>query len=85
MILSLAECELKDKETLNKSEVYDLVQDFSEAFKSHCGALTCRELTGTDLKTEEGQAYFSENEIRSKVCEPCVQQAAELLIKYLNV
>jgi C_GCAxxG_C_C family probable redox protein len=41
-----------------KKEVYQQVDTFLSAFRSHFGALNCRELLGVDLKTEEGMHYL---------------------------
>lgn len=63
---------LKGKE---KKEVYAQVDAFLSAFRSHFGALNCRELLGVDLKTREGMHYLK-TEGRAK-CREFVRYAAD--------
>jgi C_GCAxxG_C_C family probable redox protein len=54
-------------------------REFLAAFKGEFGALTCRELLGCDLNTEEGQKRHAEEEQREKICAPCVSRAAAIV------
>ncbi len=50
-----------------------------EFIKKH-GTVICRNLlNGCKLATEEGQKYFKENDLLSKICTPCVQSVVEIL------
>jgi C_GCAxxG_C_C family probable redox protein len=59
---------------------YQKVRDLIEQFTEKQGALTCRDLLGgCDLRSEEGQQHFGENDLLNKVCTPCVRSAVEIL------
>ncbi len=48
------------------TETYSKVQKLLEEFRLRFGSTNCRELTGCDLGTDEGQAFFKKNEIKKK-------------------
>ena len=60
-----------------KSEVYQLVDRFLTDFNVHFGTVNCRELLGTDLKTEEGMNYLK-TEGRTK-CREYIRYVAEAI------
>ena len=43
-------------ENEKKKYVYDRIQEFLDAFRQQCGAVTCRDLIGCDISTEAGRA-----------------------------
>lgn len=51
---------------------------FTDAFKSRHGALTCRELLGTDISTPEGQAKFADENLKVR-CDGFVKSSVEIL------
>lgn len=61
-------------------ELYTDVRAFMDAFAARNGSCLCRELLpGVDLTTAEGAARFKEDNLKTKVCTPCVRSAAEIL------
>ncbi len=43
--------------------VYDKVRKLLETFEARFGSTNCRDLTGCDLGTDEGQNYFKSNNL----------------------
>jgi C_GCAxxG_C_C family probable redox protein len=60
-----------------KAIVYARAGEFMENFSNRFGSLTCRELTGCDLRTSEGQEKFKA--IHHELCEKLVAGAVELI------
>jgi C_GCAxxG_C_C family probable redox protein len=59
---------------------YTKTREFMDAFSKKHGTYICRQLlNGCDLMTPEGKTYFKENDLRNKMCKPCVQTASEIL------
>jgi len=59
---------------------YAKTKELMGQFASRHGTCLCRELlNGCDLRTEDGQKSFRENDLINKVCKPCVQSAVEIL------
>lgn len=56
-----------------------MIQQFTKAFQNSRGTTNCKELTGCDLNTQEGQASFAEKNIGKKVCIPCIEQSVSIL------
>ena len=52
--------------TESVAESYSMVRKLVKDFGSQFGSTNCKELTGCDLGTDEGQKYFKENNIRQK-------------------
>jgi C_GCAxxG_C_C family probable redox protein len=62
-----------------RAELYGRTDAFLQAFRQRNGGLTCRELTGCDLHTPEGQQQFKERELHQKLCTKLIASAIELL------
>jgi len=58
-------------------------QELVDLFQKEMGSTQCSELTGVDLRTEEGRRQMSESDARTRVCDPAVvlaaRRAAEIL------
>ena len=53
---------------------------FTEEFKGHTGGkLTCKDMLGGDMRTEEGKAKMKEQSLRNNVCMKAVCKAGEIL------
>ena len=64
----------------NKEASYAAVSGFINSFRDQFGSVLCRDiLDGCDLKTEEGQQQFKEQELLDKRCVHCVKLAINLL------
>ena len=59
---------------------YSKIREFMSRFSTKHGSCLCRELlSGCDLSTEDGQAYFKNNECFNLICRPCVRDAAAMV------
>ena len=54
---------------------YELTRRLLRSFREQFGSTDCRDLTGCDLSTEEGQQAFRENEVHQR-CQNYVEAAA---------
>jgi len=66
-------------DTSAKDDVYSKVTEFCRRYESRCDSITCRELLGCDISTEEGMKQARENNLFKTVCPKMVQTAAEIL------
>jgi len=59
---------------------YARIREFMNRFSVRHGSCHCRELlSGCDLATPEGQAYFKDNECFNLICRPCVRDAVAFI------
>jgi len=63
--------------------VYAAVQEFTEWFLSTQHSTNCRELTGCDFMTPEGQLRFREHGVKQNICLPLVAAAAAQVVRIL--
>jgi len=61
-------------------ETYARAAEFMAKFKERHGSVSCRELTGCDLRTAEGRRVFVENDLLHRTCARCVETADEFLL-----
>lgn len=61
-----------------------VIQEFRRLFEAEMGTITCRELTGADLTTEEGIAQFMNSDTPQKTCFPAVGLAYQLVLDLLK-
>ncbi len=61
-----------------KETAYSLTKEFAARFRQIHGAITCRDLLGCDLTTEEGKKEFREKKLSDQICRECVRDAARL-------
>ncbi len=61
-----------------------IVQDFRRRFEAEMGTISCRELTGVDLSTEEGMKQSMLSDLPQKVCFPAVGTAYQLVLDLLQ-
>jgi C_GCAxxG_C_C family probable redox protein len=62
----------------------EVVKEFRRRFEDEMGTISCRELTGSDLSTEEGVTQFMSSDIPQTVCFPAVGAAYRLVVDLLN-
>jgi C_GCAxxG_C_C family probable redox protein len=60
-------------------KTYALVQEFIARFTDRNGAISCTELLGCDLSTEEGLSRAREGKLTRIVCPGYVRDAVEIL------
>jgi C_GCAxxG_C_C family probable redox protein len=61
-----------------------VVQEFRRRFEAEMKTITCRELTGADLTTEEGIKQFMSSDTPQTVCLPAVRMAYRLVVDLLK-
>jgi C_GCAxxG_C_C family probable redox protein len=61
-----------------------LVQEFRRRFEAEMETISCRELTGLDLTTEEGIGQLMSSDIPQTVCFPAVSTAYRLAVDLLK-
>ncbi|MCF8381111.1 MAG: C-GCAxxG-C-C family protein [Bacteroidales bacterium] len=61
-------------------QIQKLESDFAQKF----GSSDCGPIINTDLKTEEGRKYFSDNNLKVNICNHCVEFCVEWLEGNLN-
>ena len=61
-----------------------LSREFRRRFEAEMGTISCRELTGMDLTTEEGVQKFMSSDKPQTVCFPAVGAAYRLVVKLLK-
>jgi len=57
----------------------ELVREFSKKFTDKQGSLSCREITGVDMNTEEGKKEIEEKQIHATICSSAVEDAVLIL------
>lgn len=62
----------------------EVMKEFRRRFENEMGSISCRELTGADLSSEEGVAQFMNSDIPQTVCFPAVGVAYKLAVDLLN-
>jgi C_GCAxxG_C_C family probable redox protein len=67
-----------------RNALYERAQKLTEDFRSAHGSILCRELTGSILKTEDGQRSYKEREVHKNLCSKIVASATELVDKTLT-
>jgi C_GCAxxG_C_C family probable redox protein len=61
-----------------------VAREFRHCFDAEMDTISCRELTGVDLSTDEGVAQFMNSETPQKVCFPTVAAAYRLVVDLLR-
>ena len=61
-----------------------VVQEFRRRFEAEMETISCRELTGADLTTEEGIEQFMSSDTPQTVCFPAVGVAYRLVVNLLK-
>ncbi|MDC0584556.1 C-GCAxxG-C-C family protein [Bacteroidales bacterium] len=76
------------KKTLDNTElktnIYPVIQEFTTRFEATHNTLQCKDLIKCDLNTEEGLAYFKNNELFDVVCTKCVKDAVKIANELMN-
>jgi C_GCAxxG_C_C family probable redox protein len=66
-------------------ETYRKTLDLMARFEKRHGSCLCRVLLeGCDLRTEEGQRHFKEQDLLHKTCIGCVQSVVEILAQIMD-
>jgi len=63
----------------SNEKIVGLIQEFTKRFRDEHKVASCRELLNCNLKTPEGQQYFTDNDLYKNVCSKCVNTAVTIL------
>ena len=64
-----------DKKAITKSKI----TQFNDLFRAQHGSLTCKELTGYDISTPQGESAANEAEVFQKKCPEFIKTACNIL------
>ena len=68
----------------NRAAAYGRVKEFIRTFRARCGAVTCRDLIGYDISTDEGRAAAVEDGVFKRLCPGFVENAALIVESMLD-
>ncbi len=83
LALGLRHCGTPATDPQAKLAAYPAVQEFLRRFRAAHGAITCRELLGADLGTEEGRRRSQEEGLVRQRCPAFVRDAARIVEELL--
>ena len=79
MVIGLKHGQKANDDEDSREHTYKLVQNFETSFKARHQTTHCLELLGCSLRTSEGQQKFKDEDLKNKVCAPCVENAVQIL------
>lgn len=74
----------RDAPSEDRFGTWPLIQEFRRRFEAEMGHICCRELTGLDLSTEEGQKQFWSSDVPIRVCLRSGGTAYQLAMEVLD-
>ncbi len=74
----------RDTPTEDRFGTWEVAQEFRRRFEAEMEVISCRELTGADLSTEEGRKQFLSSDTPLTVCLPAVGVAYRLVVDLLK-
>lgn len=83
MVIGLSHAKTRKDDDDERERAYALAQEFMDAFRERNGTLTCRDLLGVDVSTQEGLREVRERDLFRTVCPKFVSDAAEILEQVL--
>lgn len=79
MVLGLHNCKKLTDNKQRKDGTYGMIQEFEKRFKKIHGTLKCADLLNIDLRTEEGQHLFHDQQMNVHICEKCIADAVTIV------
>jgi C_GCAxxG_C_C family probable redox protein len=67
-----------------KEKAFSKALEFYNKFEEKMGSAICYDIIECDLKTEEGQRKFEENNLLEEKCFKCVEASVGILLKILE-
>jgi C_GCAxxG_C_C family probable redox protein len=64
---------------VQKEKVKKLIRQFNDKFRATHGSLICKELTGYDISTPEGNAEAHQNNVFAQKCTHFIKTSCEIL------
>ena len=76
---------LGQKDTMEEAiQNLTVARDFRRRFETEAGSITCRDLTGLDLTTDEGLKQLMNSDTPQTVCFPAVGAAYKIAVELLK-
>lgn len=76
---------LGQKDTMEEAlQNLTVARDFRSRFEAEVGSITCRELTGLDLTSDEGLKKLMSSDTPQTVCFPAVGAAYRIVVELLK-
>ncbi len=69
--------------TESAAETYGTVRKLLDKFRERFGSTNCKELTGCDLGTDEGQDFFKKNDLKQK-CRIYTEEATRIALSLIK-
>jgi len=85
MVIGLKYGKTRAEDEAAKEKTYQVVREFVSRFKECNGSITCRELLGCDISTEDGAKKAREEKLFITICPNLVKNSAQLLEEILNL
>ena len=82
-ILAISLIHGRDNPEQDVTPSYDRIQDLLYQFEQKFGAINCYDLIQCDLRTEEGQTKFSDENL-SRQCQDYVESVAKMISSMIN-
>jgi C_GCAxxG_C_C family probable redox protein len=83
MVLGLAVCTDDCVKREGRAAIAAAVVEFARKFQERCGALSCPDIIGCDIRTPEGMKQAREQDLFNTRCTPVVRIAAEIIEELL--
>jgi C_GCAxxG_C_C family probable redox protein len=82
-VMAIGLCSGRTSPTDSVIPTYSMTQKLLEEFRARFGSINCKELTGCDLGSEEGQEFFKTNNVKQK-CRVYTQEATRIALTLIK-
>ncbi len=79
MVLGLHNSKNHTDNKQRKDLTYGMIQEFEKRFKKIHGTIKCADLLNIDLRTDEGQQLFHDQQMSVHICEKCIADAVTIV------
>ncbi len=82
-VMALGLCLGRNEKRQSRDPIYSAIRKMKKEFEARFGSSNCKELTGCDLGTKEGQAFFKKQN-RIKQCREYTEEATRITMTLLE-
>ncbi|MCT4591204.1 MAG: C-GCAxxG-C-C family protein [Carboxylicivirga sp.] len=79
MVIGIRNSLFMEDENERKEKTPLMIQAFRKQFCQRHQSDQCVHLLGCDIRTEAGQKYFKDNQLKDKVCSKCIKSSIDIL------
>jgi C_GCAxxG_C_C family probable redox protein len=79
MVIGIRNALFMEDENERKEKTPLMIQAFRKQFCQRHQSDQCVHLLGCDIRTEAGQKYFKDNQLKDKVCSKCIKSSIDIL------